>query len=129
MARRVFLVEDLQNMHTLLADLFATMGGLAIVATAGTEAEAKLWLDENPQGWDLSIVDLVLAQGSGMGVVSHARRTPASNGKVIVFSSYASPGIHKHCLFLGADAVFDKSEPRNFVEWLRREIQGEARAE
>ncbi|MCD6077268.1 MAG: putative response regulator, CheY [Ramlibacter sp.] len=123
MAWRVFLVEDLRNMHTLLADLFASIGGLDIVAISRTEAEARLWLDEHPGGWDLAVIDLVLDQGSGMGVVSQARRQPCS-GKVLVFSSYASPGIRAHCLSLGADAVFDKGEPGEFIEWLSREVRG-----
>ena len=29
-------------------------------ATASTEAEAKLWLDDHPAEWDLAVVDLVL---------------------------------------------------------------------
>jgi CheY-like chemotaxis protein len=118
MVWRVFLVEDLRSMHTLLADLFATIGGLGITAASGTEAEAKLWLDEHPDGWELALIDLVLAQGSGMGVVAHARRTARKNAKVVVFSGYASPGIRAHCLALGADAVFEKSETGEFISWL-----------
>ena len=111
-------------MQTLLADLFATVGGLDVAAISRTEAEARLWLDEHPDGWDLAVVDLVLAEGSGMGVVSHARRKGPS-GKIVVFSSYASPGIRSHCLSLGADAVFEKSEPREFIEWLGRAAREE----
>jgi two-component system OmpR family response regulator len=122
MAWRVFLVEDLRSMHTLLADLFATIGGLEIVAVSSTEAEAKLWLDEHPGEWDLAIIDLVLAQGSGMGVVSHAHRAAKGAGKVVVFSGYASPGIRAHCLSLGADAVFEKSETGEFIGWLSRQV-------
>ena len=122
MVWRVFLVEDLRSMHTLLGDLFATIGGLEIAAVSGTEAEAKLWLDEHPASWDLAIIDLVLAQGSGMGVVSHARRTAGTHGKVVVFSGYASPGIRSHCMALGADAVFEKSETGEFISWLSRHV-------
>ena len=126
MAWRVFLVEDLRSMHTLLADLFATLGGLKITAVSSTEAEAKLWLDEHPGGWELALIDLVLAQGSGMGVVSHARRSAKKNGKVVVFSGYASPGIRAHCLALGADAVFEKSETGEFISWLSRSVADDA---
>lgn len=103
---RVFLVEDLHRMRSLIADLFASMGGYEIVGTATTEAEAKLWLDNNFGGWELAIIDLVLDQGTGMGVISHAKKIFAK-GKLVVFSSYASPAIRAHCLALGADAVFD----------------------
>lgn len=124
MAWRVFVVEDLRSMQMLLADLFHTIGSIEIVDGSTTEAEAKLWLDEHPGAWDLAIVDLVLAEGSGMGVVAHARRTGGPGAKVVVFSGYASPGIRAHCLALGADAVFEKTDTAQFISWLSREVGG-----
>lgn len=114
---RVFLVEDLQRMRGLLADLFASMGGLQVVGSASTEAEARLWLDEHRNDWDVVVVDLVLEQGSGMEVIRSCRASPGA-GKVVVFSSYATPGVRQHCIDLGADAVFDKSETSGFITWL-----------
>lgn len=113
---RVFLVEDLQRMRGLLTDLFGSMGGFRVVATASTEAEAKLWLGDNAGGWDVAVVDLVLDQGAGMNVIRRCREEP-TGGKIVVFSSYASPGVRQHCLDLGADAVFDKSETAPFIAW------------
>ena len=117
MELRVFLVEDLQRMRSLLGDLFSSMGGLTIVGSASTEAEAKFWLEEHRGGWDLAVIDLVLDQGAGMEVIRRCREDPAG-GKVVVFSSYATPGVRQHCLALGADAVFDKSETSGFISWL-----------
>jgi len=113
---RVFLVEDLQRMRGLLGDLFESIGGFQVVANASTEAEANLWLDDHPGGWDVAVVDLVLEQGAGMNVIRRCRSDPAG-GRVIVFSSYATPGVRQHCLDLGADAVFDKSETTGFIKW------------
>jgi DNA-binding NarL/FixJ family response regulator len=113
---RVFLVEDLQRMRGLLNDLFTSMGGFRVVATASTEAEAGLWLADNPGQWDLAIVDLVLDQGAGMNVIRSCKADP-DGGRIVVFSSYASPGVRQHCLELGADAVFDKSETEGFIAW------------
>lgn len=122
MELRVFLVEDLRNIHTLMGELFSAIGGLRLVGSATTEAEAKLWLSDNPGAWDLMIVDLVLDEGSGMEVVRHAKRhAPAS--RVVVFSSFASPGIRAHCLSLGADAVFDKVDTAAFLSWLDQQAQ------
>lgn len=127
MELRVFLVEDLQRMRGLLGDLFASMAGFSVVATAATEAEANLWLDEHPGGWDLAIVDLVLEQGAGMNVISRCRADP-HGGSVVVFSSYATPGVRQHCIELGADAVFDKGDTAGFIGWcgqlLERENSG-----
>lgn len=114
-ARRVFLVEDMHKMRGLLAEMFASLGGFRIVGAAGTEAEADFWLDEHRGGWDLAVIDLLLDQGSGMGVV--ARCKSSGPGKVVVLSSYATPGVRKHCLELGADAVFQKGDSAAFVAW------------
>jgi DNA-binding NarL/FixJ family response regulator len=113
---RVFLVEDQQRMRGLLGDLFSSMGGLQVVGASSTEAEAKLWLEENRGEWDVAVVDLVLDQGAGMEVIRRCRAEPGG-GKVVVFSSYATPGVRQHCLDLGADAVFDKSETSGFISW------------
>ena len=113
---RVFLVEDLQRMRSLLADLFSSMGGLKVVGASSTEAEAKLWLEDHPGGWDVAVIDLVLDQGAGMEVIRRCKADPGG-GRVVVFSSYATPGVRQHCLDLGADAIFDKSETERFIAW------------
>ncbi len=113
---RVFLVEDLQRMRGLLNDLFASIGGFRVVANASTEAEARLWLDDHPGEWDLAIIDLVLDQGAGMNVIRTCKEQE-NGGQVVVFSSYASPGVRRHCLELGADAVFGKDETEAFIAW------------
>jgi CheY-like chemotaxis protein len=113
---RVFLVEDIQRMRGLLTDLFSSMGGYRVVAAASTEAEANLWLEENQGGWDLAIVDLVLEQGAGMNVIRRCKADP-NGGRIAVFSSYATPGVRQHCLDLGADEVFEKTETERFIAW------------
>lgn len=120
MELRVFLVDDLVTMRLLIEDLLSTIGGLRLVATTNGEGEAKLWLDDHRGAWDLAIVDLVLDQGSGMGVIQHARAVHPA-GRIVVFSAFATPGIQAHCLRLGADAVFDKTQTRDFVSWLQAE--------
>jgi DNA-binding NarL/FixJ family response regulator len=115
---RVFLVEDLQRMRGLLGELFESIGGFQVVATASTEAEANYWLEEHSGGWDVAVIDLVLEQGAGMNVIRRCKADP-NGGRIVVFSSYATPGVRQHCLDLGADAVFDKSESGAFIEWFR----------
>jgi DNA-binding NarL/FixJ family response regulator len=118
---RVFLVEDLRSIRSLLDELFDSIGGVRLVGTAVTEAEASLWLDDNPGGWDLAIVDLVLEQGSGTGVIRRARES-APDATIGVFSSYATPVMRDHCLKLGANAVFDKSDTTAFISWLDEQV-------
>ena len=118
MSVRVFLVEDMKQVQAVLADLLSALGDFRLVHATATEAEAKLWLAEHPDGWDLAVVDLVLDQGSGMGVIPQARAAAQGHGgNVVVFSDYASDGIRSHCLRLGADAVFLKSQMQEFMDY------------
>jgi DNA-binding NarL/FixJ family response regulator len=114
---RVFLVEDMMQVQGVLADLLASLGDFRLVGASTTEAEARLWLTEHPDGWDLAVIDLVLEQGSGMGVISTARQAGDNGASVVVFSDYASDGIRNHCLRLGADAVFLKSQMQDFMDY------------
>lgn len=107
MAVRLLLVEDLPQMQAVVLDLLATVGDFKLVKAVATEAEANLWLDENQHQWDLAVVDLILEQGTGLGVVARSKmRLPGA--RVVVFSDYATDGIRKHCIKLGADAAFQK---------------------
>jgi DNA-binding NarL/FixJ family response regulator len=119
---RVFLVDDSTKTRRLLADVLAGRG-FAFVGEAGTEAEANLWLDENLHAWDLAIIDLLLEQGAGLGVIARCRRNSQS-GKVVVFSAYASPAVTSRCIELGADAVFDKTELGPMLEYCRQVSKG-----
>jgi DNA-binding NarL/FixJ family response regulator len=113
---RVFLVEDTKQLQGVISDLLASLGDFVLAGTATTEAEANLWLTEHPGSWDLAIIDLVLEQGTGMGVIARCRRTcPA--GKVIVFSDYVTPGIRRHCLALGAEATIPKADMAAFMSY------------
>jgi DNA-binding NarL/FixJ family response regulator len=114
---RVFLVEDLASMRDLLNELFASSRKFRLEGIATTEAEAKLWLDDHPHGWDLAIVDLILAQGSGFSVIERARRV-AAHAPIVVFSGYASPGVAQRCKSLGATAIIDKAEGDALLRWL-----------
>lgn len=129
MTTRVFLVEDMKQVHAALAELLAAIGDFRVVGVAATEAEANLWLLENPGAWDLAIIDLVLEQGTGMSVVPKAAEAAqrAGGGSVVVFSDYASEGIRAHCSKLGADAVFLKSQIQDLMDYCS-EIGGLAAA-
>ena len=116
MSIRVLIVEDLKRTQSLLADMFEHLGGFAVVACHATEAEARQWVADHPGEWDLAVVDLVLAEGSGLGVIERCKAM-SPRAKVVVFSSYATPGVRAHCLKLGADAVFEKDETSAFIAY------------
>lgn len=114
---RVFLVEDMKHLRSVLEDLLRSVGNFSVVGTAGTEAEANFWLEEHPQAWDLLIADLVLDQGTGFGVVKKCKQRSGAR-KVVVLSDYVTPVIRRHCLALGADAAIPKSDMAAFLDFL-----------
>lgn len=114
---RVFLVDDSEKTRRLFQDLLVGQG-FTFCGAAGTEAEANLWLDEHPGAWDLAIVDLLLEQGAGLGVIERCRRH-SREARVAVFSAYATPGVRARCLELGADAVFDKTDLGSLLEFCK----------
>ncbi|HET8748697.1 MAG TPA: response regulator [Ramlibacter sp.] len=123
MDTRVFVCEDADGIQFFIGDLLQTIGGLEVVGSASTEPDAKFWLLANQAEWEIAIVDLVLEQGSGLGVITAARETHPA-GRVIVFSSYATPAIRSHCLSMGAEQVFAKTEATAFSAWLAAQVQG-----
>jgi two-component system, OmpR family, response regulator len=115
----VFIVEDLDSTRELLIDVFQSDDRFRVVATAVSEGEAKIWLEDHLAGWDIALVDLMLAEGSGFGVINRARQTH-STGCIAVFTSFASQAVEKHCISLGADVVFDKAQTTEFLRWLHQ---------
>lgn len=108
MELRTYIVED---NATIRENLIGTLEELACIKALGwaeTENAAKGWLAEHAGQWDLTIVDLFLKQGSGLGVLEACRGRPAGQ-HVVVLSNYATADMRKRCAQLGADAVFDKS--------------------
>jgi DNA-binding NarL/FixJ family response regulator len=125
---RVFLVEDLPPLRSLVQDLLGFVGGVQVVGSAGTEAEAIAWLEQHGADWDLAIIDLVLAEGTGLQVIRRARQTRFDAG-IVVFSSFLSPAVERHCAQLGADAVFEKNYTGPFIAWLNQRLHGATTAD
>ena len=105
---QAYVVEDNPTIRENLIGTLEELTCVKVAGTSATEDDALLWLEKNPQAWDLLIVDLFLKQGSGI----HLAQCIASRGpnqKVVVFSNYVNASIRKRCAQLGVDAVFDKS--------------------
>lgn len=115
---RVFLVEDSASMQELMEQLLVRVGPFAIVGTARSELEATDWLQQHPGEWDLAIVDLVLAMGSGFNVLRRCEEFGAG-AKAIVASNYLSPAVALKCGGLGADASFSKDDLRGLTAYLQ----------
>lgn len=105
---KTYIVEDNVTIRENLVGTLEELTCIVAVGFAETETDARRWLSEHPDEWELAIVDLFLKQGSGLGVLQECKaRNPQQ--KVVVLSNYATPDIRKRCAQLGVDAVFDKS--------------------
>ena len=113
----VFIFEDSPHVLSALHELVPQVGPFRVVATAAGEMEATAWLLEHKADWRVAILDLLAREGSGFGLIGRFRRAQP-NGRVIVFSEYATPGVKQRCLELGADAAFLKSELQAFTRFL-----------
>ena len=108
MAVRVFVVEDAKPMQELIRDLLEFVGGFEVVGSATNEAAATEWLMHHEGGWDLAILDLLLAEGSGFTLITRCNNAAA--GSVVVFSDFVTPVVRQRCIRLGADRVIAKAE-------------------
>jgi DNA-binding NarL/FixJ family response regulator len=108
MAVRVFIVEDQKPMQELVRDLLESVGGFEVVGCASSETSATEWLLRHQGGWDLAIVDLLLAEGSGFTLLSRCNKEPS--GAVVVFSDFVTPVVRQRCIRLGADGVISKAQ-------------------
>ena len=81
---RVLVVEDDPQMREFFSDSVSRCAELQLVASAGTVAEAKSWLDTHASSVDVLLTDLGLPDGSGLEVIRYATRlNPACEALVI----------------------------------------------
>ena len=117
MQRRIYLVEDNPVVLEWLTDAIEARGEARVVGSADTEAEACRWLTTHDDGWDVAVVDLWLAEGSGLQVIKSLNRTPEQ--RIVLLTSYPSAQVRQMCLSAGADAFFDKStELDEFTQYI-----------
>ena len=114
---RVFLVEDILTVRSIVPDLLCRLGGMQLVGRAKGHASARAWLEQHAQGWDLAVIDLVLDGWWCSDVIGCARSTHGE-GRLVVFSSMAAPEVRARCLSTGADAAFPKMNVGDFAAWL-----------
>ena len=108
MTVRVLIVEDSKPMQELVGDLLESVGGFEVVGMESNETAATEWLLRHRGGWDLAIVDLLLAEGSGFTLITRCNKEPG--GAVLVFSDFVTPVVRQRCIRLGADGVISKAQ-------------------
>lgn len=102
------LVEDNKTISETLVPALEELANARVVAIAATASGARQALERWRGQWNLMVVDLFLAAGSGLEVLQAVReRSPHQH--VFVLSNYATPDMRRRCMAQGADGVFDKS--------------------
>ena len=114
---RVLLVEDSPVIREHLIETIATSSRVKVVGCADTESEAVCALEKDE--CDVIILDLGLAEGSGLEVLKFARSDIAYSPVVVIFTNYANS--RRQTMKLGADYFLSKSED---LDRLRRIMQG-----
>ncbi len=105
----VFLIEDSPLLRAQLIETLEDLEGIHVVGHAEDESTAisKLASDHA----DLTIVDLELKSGSGIGVLRALKDEPSRfrYTKAVVLTTHSHPSVRQRCTQLGARAFFDKA--------------------
>jgi DNA-binding NarL/FixJ family response regulator len=103
--RKVFIVEDSALVRERLTALLGEIGGFEVVGHAAGADDALAGIRGRCP--DVIILDLQLAQGSGLDVLTAVKEeNPAC--RVMVLTNHSLPQYRKKCNDAGADFFFDK---------------------
>ena len=105
---RVLLVEDQQDLREEIQRILHAIPGVQVIQACATSGEARDWIAQHVDGWDLALVDLFLQEGNGFDVLRACAMRPAHQ-KVVVLSNYTRDPARQYARLAGADAFFDKS--------------------
>lgn len=98
----VLLVQRTPALRERLVALLAESPGIRLAATAGTVAEALLWV--TALRFDAVVVDLALLTPSRLEALRQLRLASAG-GCLVVLADSADPEVVQRCRGLGADEV------------------------
>jgi CheY-like chemotaxis protein len=128
---RALIVEDSPRIALRLAEMLSLPGKVEVAAQAATEAEAIAAC--GTAHFDLAVVDLQLASGTGFGVIGRLRREGngfdgnggaehARRTVVIVLTNHAIPALEAAAIEAGADVFLDKSRDFQKIQTVVEEL-------
>ncbi len=101
----IFLVEDALLIRERLRELIHEAGSI-VVGEAITETDALLGIRETQP--DLAVVDLCLAEGSGLEVIRQIK-LESPNTIIVVMTDFSHELYRRACMVLGAHYYFSKT--------------------
>ncbi len=103
----VYLVEDSLLVRERLRDGIREIDpGIGVCESDSARDAVAAILDGHP---DIVVLDLKLAEGSGLDVLKKVRKE-GSLASVVVFSNHAETQYRRRCMAMGADHFFDKTK-------------------
>lgn len=105
-AMNIFLVEDSVSIRRLLVRRLETLPGMRVVGEAAGERQALALIKWTQP--DVVLLDLSLANGSGLGLVGQLRSAGFA-GRIAVLTAQDLDAYRRACLAAGADAFYDKA--------------------
>jgi DNA-binding NarL/FixJ family response regulator len=115
------LAEDNLQMREFVKDALTQIPDAVVAFETASHLEARQWLVDHPDGWDIALVDMFLTEGNGFRILKDcAVRQP--HQRVIVMSNYVNDSVKARVLSEGADAFLAKSaDPHTLIACLRGE--------
>jgi two-component system, NarL family, response regulator DevR len=122
----LFIVDDTTILRQRLSALIADITGISLIGSAERASEATDAITATRP--DIVILDLRLAEGSGLEVLKNVKRleTPPT---VIVFTDQDTSQHRKMCLEHGADYFLGKTDEIEQMEIILRQIQPGVRSD
>lgn len=97
--KKVFIAEDSQELCSAIADYFSERGEMIVLGTAND----GISLLENYHGADVLVLDLIMPELDGFGVMEKISELPAAERpEIIVISALSSEEIIRRACSLGA---------------------------
>jgi len=116
---KIFLVEDSRVVRERLRGMATCIPGIALAGETDNEEDAIREIIATLP--DVVILDLYLADGSGLGVLRRIRLQPFAI-KMIVLTNHSNPCYRDTCVNLGADYFLDKTHEISQLESLLNQL-------
>ncbi len=124
----ILVIEDDHDISTLLKVLLTQKSEQYRVTVAASVTEAGTVLKQHP--FALVVLDLVLPDGDGRGLLREIRATIPATSPVFVLSGIDRKSIMDECLARGAQRYFSKPfNPGNIAAMIHEELSSPSTAE
>lgn len=118
--RLAFLIEDNPVIRGNLVLALEELADVSVVDFAENEEDALRWIRSHSHDFELIVLDMFLAGGSGLGVLA-GLKAMGNSVPVIVLTNHDTADMRRRSAEAGALAFFDKAQQaETFFEYVRQ---------